>query len=217
MSTSSDRKTERIAATAPRFTDKLTAALKAAGFTRADLDEMAERPHSLETMLATWRGERPISRTEAEAMLRNSVQIRFNGYRRSHPDWTPDFQGIVLGDHGLQFANLRRANLRLCRLINVDLSFANLAEADLRGAVLIDCNLNNAKLDDASLQNAVIKGYGFTSAGFEATHGKDNAGARRRHLTSASVVGANLWGARVPEEIKRSFLHGAEMAIFSSR
>jgi uncharacterized protein YjbI with pentapeptide repeats len=91
-------------------------------------------------------------------------------------------QGAKLSQAVLQEVNLQDAFLLEADLQDADLRWANLRGADLRKANLQQANFFGAKLRDADLQDVDLKGTRGVSAG--------------------QLGGANVCGAKLPDEIK---------------
>jgi len=90
--------------------------------------------------------------------------------------WDANLQGAKLKEAKLQGANLQDANLQGARLWQADLQGANLQEANLQGADLYEAKLQEADLQDANLTDA-------------------------RGLLGKQLAGANVSGAKLPEDI----------------
>lgn len=120
---------------------------------------------------------------------------RWNDWRETNEDVTPDFSGADLTGADLREANLYEANLDGASLSGALLSGANLNQSRLIGANLRNGDLNGASLCDADLRVADLRGADFCSANLS------GADFRMASLSGADLSGADLSGASLVDAI----------------
>jgi uncharacterized protein YjbI with pentapeptide repeats len=102
-----------------------------------------------------------------------------------------DLSGANLHGKELPERNLREADLQHADLSGAILGDANLKDADLRGADLRRATFDNTNLSGASLREANLQGVDLSVA--------------QRGLQTEQLAGADLTGARLPDELTKLY------------
>lgn len=108
----------------------------------------------------------------------------------------------------LNKAQLQEANLEQTDLTDANLSGANLERAVLRGAVLQRTTMSKTNLQEANLQEANIRCANLPEADLFRANLRDSD-LQEAHLSQATgllsgqLAGANVCGAKLPEDIQR--------------
>ncbi len=82
--------------------------------------------------------------------------VKFNEYRKQHPDEKIDLSGVDLDEEDLRTVNLSNADLRNALLRVCNFMSANLSGADLRGADISFSKFSFANLENADFTGATI-------------------------------------------------------------
>jgi uncharacterized protein YjbI with pentapeptide repeats len=106
-------------------------------------------------------------------------------WRGSQSD-VPHLSGANLTGWDLSRRNLRDADLKHAKLNDADLTGADLQGAALQGVMLIESNLSGTSLREANLQGVDLS-------------------AAKRGLQTEQLAGADLTGAKLPEELTKLY------------
>lgn len=161
-----------------------------------------------------------MTKAELVSLLRESPE-KWNTWRASTPDLTPDlsasdlskaklqsvnlkraflpkanFMEAYLRDAHLEEANLERAFFRMSDLGSATLKGAHCYKANFRRADLWKANLSFANLKAADFGKAILQEVNLEGANLESAN-LQNANLRGANLKGANLKGANLEGANI--------------------
>ena len=161
-----------------------------------------------------------MTKAELVSLLRESPE-KWNTWRASTPDQTPDlsasdlskaklqsvnlkraflpkanFMEAYLRDAHLEEANLERAFFRMSDLGSATLKGAHCYKANFRRADLWKANLSYANLKAADFGKAILQEVNLEGANLESAN-LQNANLRGANLKGANLKGANLEGANI--------------------
>ncbi len=159
-------------------------------------------------------------KAEQISLLRESVE-KWNTWRESKPDFTPDLSASDLRKLKLQGVNLKKAYLPRANFMEAYLRDAHLEEANLeraffrmsdlgsatlKGAHCYKANFRRADLWKANLSYAYLKAADFGKAILQEAN-LEGANLESANLQNANLRGANLKGAN----LKNANLEGANI------